>query len=278
VKRKPPHAADAACEVAESPFEGIGVYAESGLHASLKRHFAGPEDAFEVPVEGKVVDLVRMTSRGEELVEVQTKRLDKIAPKVLALAEGHRVRVVHPIAAETCIRRVEPGSGELLSERKSPKRGDLYSVFDELVRAPSLIGARNVSLEVLLVRTSEVRCRDGSGSWRRRGDKTLSRDLEEVLGTRTFSKKSDWLGLIPKGLPPPWTSASLGEALGIGADRARKILYSYAAAGLLAEAGKEGRRKLYAPARKGMGAKGQEPRPATLGDKAPGNTAIKRKG
>jgi hypothetical protein len=146
VKRKPPHAADAACEVAESPFEGIGVYAESGLHASLKRHFAGPEDAFEVPVEGKVVDLVRMTSRGEELVEVQTKRLDKIAPKVLALAEGHRVRVVHPIAAETCIRRVEPGSGELLSERKSPKRGDLYSVFDELVRAPSLIGARNVSL------------------------------------------------------------------------------------------------------------------------------------
>lgn len=229
------------------PFEGIGVYAESGLHASLKRHLAGPEDVFEVPVGGKVVDLVRSTPKGEELVEVQTKRLDKIAPKVLALAAEHRVRVVHPVAVETLICRVAPDSGELISERRSPKRGDLYSVFDELVRAPSLIAARKVSVEVLLVRCREIRCRDGSGSWRRRGDRVLARDLEEVLESRTFSKASDWMRILPKGLPPPWTSASLGEALGIGADRARRILYSYAAAGLLVEAGKEGRRKLYAP-------------------------------
>ena len=75
---------------------GIGVYAESGLHAALKVALAGPEDRFEVPLEGKVVDLVRGSEADEELVEIQTKRLDKIAAKVLALAEGHRVRVVHP--------------------------------------------------------------------------------------------------------------------------------------------------------------------------------------
>ena len=227
--------------------EGIGVYAESGLHAGLKLALAGPEDRFEVAVDGKVVDLVRRTPRGEELVEIQTKRLDKIQSKVLGLASGHRVRVVHPVVAELSIARLSPETGELLSERKSPKRGDFLDLFDELVRATGLIGARNVTVEVLLVSCREIRCRDGTGSWRRRGDRVLSRDLGEIRGSRSFSKLSDWLALLPEDLAPPWTSASLGEALGIGADRARKILYSYTAAGLVSEAGREGRRKLYIP-------------------------------
>lgn len=241
-----PLAADAA-EAGEAfpVYEGIGVYAESGLHASLKAHFAGEAGRFEVPLEGKIVDLVRMGPRGEELVEIQTRRFDKIRDKVLALAEGHRVRIVHPVPVELRIARISPETGEVLSERKSPKSGDLWSVFDELMRAPALMVARNVTIEVVLVRCREIRCRDGGGSWRRRGDRTLSRDLEEVLGTRVFSKPSDWLRLLPRDLPPPWSSASLGEALGIGAERARRVLYSYAAAGLIVPAGKDGRRKLY---------------------------------
>jgi hypothetical protein len=240
--------------------EGIGVYAESGLHAGLKLALAGPGDRFEVAVDGKVVDLIRTTPHGEELVEIQTKRLDKIQAKVLGLAAGHKVRVVHPVLAELSIARLSPETGELLSERKSPKRGDFLDLFDELVRATGLIGAKNVTVEVLLVSCREIRCRDGSGSWRRRGDRILSRDLGEVRGSRSFSRRSDWLALLPQDLPPPWTSASLGEALGIGADRARKILYSYTAAGLVAEAGKEGRRKLYVPAARAK--RGGKRRPA----------------
>ena len=80
---------------------------------------------------------------------------------------------------ETSILRLDPKTGELLSERKSPKRGDLYSIFDELMRATGLIAAPHVTVEILLVRTRELRTRDGSGSWRRRGDRTLSRELVE---------------------------------------------------------------------------------------------------
>lgn len=241
-----PDPAHAEEEGLEAPaFEGIGVYAESGLHSALKLHLAGPGDSFEVSVGGKVVDLVRaIPARGVELVEVQTKRLDKIAAKVLALAETNKVRVVHPIAAETVIGRICPETGELLSERRSPKRGGLWDLFDELVRAPSLIAARNVTVEVLLVRSRELRRRDGKGSWRRRGDTVLSRDLEEVLESRSFRTRAEWLRLLPAG-SGSWTSASLGAALGVRADTARKILYSYAKAGLLSEAGKSGRHKVY---------------------------------
>jgi len=241
---------EAVCEAEEALesfpiYEGIGVYAESGLHSSLKASYSGAGSRFEVPLEGKIVDVVRIGPHGEELVEIQTHRLDKIRDKVLSLAKGHKVRIVHPVPVVTRIVRISPETGEILSERKSPKSGDCYSIFDELVRAPALIGARNITIEVVLVRCREVRCRDGTGSWRRRGDRILSRDLDGILSSRVFSKPSDWLKIIPAALAQPWSSASLGEALEIGPERARKILYSYAAAGLIASAGKAGRRKLY---------------------------------
>jgi hypothetical protein len=223
---------------------GINLYSEHSLHASLKEYLAAPGDRLEARVEGKVVDLVRS---GGELVEVQTGSLGKVVPKVLFLAAaGHKVRVVYPIVVEKLIRRLDPKTQELLSTRKSPKRCDVYDLFEALARAPGLIASRNVTVEALLVRTAEVKTRDGSGSWRRRGDRTVDRELVEVLSSKSFRTASQWLTLIPKRLPPPWSSSALGEELGIEAERARKILYCLARAGLLAEAGKEGRRKTYA--------------------------------
>lgn len=226
---------------------GINLYSEHSLHSSLKEYLAVPGDRLEALVGGKVVDLVRADG---ELVEVQTGSLGKIVPKALTLAGGgHRVRVVYPVSVEREIRRLDPKTQELLSVRKSPKRGDVYSLFDELVKASGLIASRNVTVEVLLVKTVEVKTRDGSGSWRKRGDRTVDRELVEVLSSRSFRTRGQWLALIPKSLAPPWTSAALGEALGIGSDRARKVLYCLARAGLLAEGEKDGRRKTYVRAK-----------------------------
>lgn len=223
--------------------EGINLYAEYSLHEELKKYLASPGDRLEAPVEGKVIDLVRA---GGELVEVQTRQLGKIAGKVLALAgKGYKVRVVHPIEQERQVRRLDPVTEEVLSTRKSPKRGDLYALFDELVHAPGLIAARNVTIEVLLVKSVETKTRDGTGSWRRKGDRTVDRELAGIVSSRSFRTKSQWLALIPKSLPAPWTSPSLGEALGIKPERARKLLYCFCRAGLLAEAGKVGRAKAY---------------------------------
>jgi hypothetical protein len=226
--------------------EGINLYAEYSLHEELKKYLASPGDRLEAPIEGKVIDLVRA---GGELVEVQTRQLGKIAGKVLALAEkGYKVRVVHPIEMERLVRRLDPMTEEVLSTRKSPKRGDLYALFDELVHAPGLIAARNVTIEALLVKSVETKTRDGTGSWRRRGDRTVDRELAGIVSSRSFRTKSQWLALIPKSLPAPWTSPSLGEALGIKPERARKLLYCFCRAGLLVESGKIGRAKAYGKA------------------------------
>ncbi|HUX41094.1 MAG TPA: hypothetical protein VMV83_08035 [Rectinemataceae bacterium] len=233
--------AEASIEL-DAETEGINTFAESALHASLKSWLARPGDRLEVSLDGKIVDLLRADG---ECVEVQTKRLDRIVPKVLSLARQRPVRVVHPVLAAYSIIRLDPATGEVESERKGPRRGDLWSVFDELVMSSGLIAARNVTVEVLLVKAREIRTRDGKWTWRKKGDRVLSRELVEVLESRSLRGRSGWLGLLPRDLAWPCDSASLGEALGIGGERARKVLYCYAKAGLLVEAGKQGRRKAY---------------------------------
>jgi hypothetical protein len=226
--------------VAENP--GIGLYSETGLHASLKaRYAAAPGARVEVRVAGRVVDVVLP----DEFVEIQTRSLGSIATKIMRLACVGPVRVVHPIAVSTTIRRIDPGSGELQSERHSNARRDLFSAFDELVRASDLVASPNVSLDFVLVSVVETRIKDGSNSWRRRGDRVLSRELQQILETRSLESREDWLGLLPATLAQPYDSETLGWALGIQPVRARKLLYTYCRAGLLRDAGMRGRRKLY---------------------------------
>lgn len=222
---------------------GINLYSEYSLHAQLKEYLARPGDCLEAPIEGRVIDLMRADG---ELVEVQTGHLGQIKAKVLEFAgKGYRVRVVHPIPAVRELRRLDPVTNEVLSTRKSPKRGDIYSLFDELVHAPEIVAARNVAVEVLMIHSVETKTRDGSGSWWHRGDRTVDQELVEVLSSCTFQTQRDWLALIPESLESPWSSEILGEALGIGPARARKILYCFSRAGLLVESEKRGRGKTY---------------------------------
>jgi hypothetical protein len=226
--------------VAESP--GIGLYAERGLHAALKAVYASrPGARLEVPVAGKVVDVVLP----DELVEVQSRNLGAISGKILHLACVMPVRVVHPIVLSTEIHRIDPADGSVADTRMARTRRDFYSLFDELVRATILVASPNVRFDVVQVRVRELRIRDGSGSWRRKGDHVLSRDLLEIVSTASLDNRSDWLALIPPKLAEPWDSAALGEELGIRPARARKILYTFARAGLVRESGRSGHRKLY---------------------------------
>lgn len=222
---------------------GINLYAERSLHSQIKKIYWKPGDRFEAKVDGKIVDILKENG---EVIEVQTRNIGKIQAKALALSRsGRRVRIVYPIAVEREIRRLDPATDELVSTRRSPKRGTMYELFTELVHAPGLIAAKNITIEVLLVKTAETRKNDGTGSWRRRGDRTIDSELVEVLGSQSFRTAAQWLAFLPKRLSPPWSSTALASALDIPAVRARQILYCLAKAGLVSEIGRRGRTKLY---------------------------------
>ncbi|MCS6910269.1 MAG: hypothetical protein NZM11_06845 [Anaerolineales bacterium] len=111
----------------------IGTLRESHLHAALKQYYAQPGDVFESPVAGFVADIVR----GNLVIEIQTANFSPLKRKLPQLLQTHRLRLVHPIAVEKWIVRMD-AAGRALSRRKSPRRGCLEHIFLELVSLPEL--------------------------------------------------------------------------------------------------------------------------------------------
>ncbi|MCW3990754.1 MAG: hypothetical protein NWE88_11855 [Candidatus Bathyarchaeota archaeon] len=213
---------------------------ENSLHEGVKRWYAEPGDLIEENVEGYIVDVVR----GEQLIEIQTSNFSAIKKKLAKLVRHHRVRLVHPVSQRKWIVRID-ANGEMVSRRRSPRRGRVEDVFLELVYMPYLMKEPNFSLEVLLVHSEEVLIDDGRGSWRRRGWSIHDRRLLEVMESHIFSEPRDFLRLLPKSLRPEFTTRQLSETLGLRLNIAQKMVYSLRNMGAIEAIGKRGRAPIY---------------------------------
>ncbi len=218
---------------------GIGQLAERSLHAALKEHLARPGDRFEVKLGRYVIDIVR----GDLLIEIQTRHLYALRPKLLRLLPDHRVRLIHPLPAERRIVR-EEGDGRQLTHRKSPKRAAARDIFGELVRIPDLAVHPNLTLEALLIREEQVWRDDGQGSWRRGRWSLIDTRLLGVVESAVFNQPADYLGLLPP-LPETFTNADLAAAKGWNRHLAGKATYALRAMGLLEVIGKKGNSNLF---------------------------------
>ncbi len=220
----------------KEPATGIGTLREGPLHASLKRWYAQTGDRIEVPVDGYVIDLVRQTM----LIEVQTRGFSSLKPKITALLDrGHRVRIVHPIAIDKWIVKLE-ADGTILSRRRSPRHGSPTDIFGELVSLPDLLADPNLEIEVILTQEEEFRRHTPHQSWRRKGWTIEQRRLIDVVGTLTISSTKDLAALLPTGLPDPFTTADLAAKLGRPRRRAQQMAYCLRIADVLVVAGKSG--------------------------------------
>ena len=154
------------------------------------------------------------------------------------------MRLIYPVPVEKWIVR-QSGDGQLLSRRKSPRKGRLEHVFLELIRIPRLITEQNFSIQVVMVREEEIQADDGRGSWRRLGRSILDRRLIEVIETVTFNTPTDFGRLLPADLPETFSASDLRAAIGGPLTLARKMVYCLSRMGVIDPAGKRGRAYLY---------------------------------
>jgi hypothetical protein len=218
----------------------IGTLKEKSLHAAIKTWCGRPGDKFETEVDGFVIDIVR----GDKLLEIQTGNFANMKRKLTALLENHVVHLIYPVPKEKWIVR-QSASGQPLKRRRSPKRGQVIDVFDELIHIPGLLGHPNLTVEVLLTRQEEVLRDDGKGSWRRKFWSLHDYHLLEVLQSVTFRSLADFIQLLPPALPPEFTNRELATALNCRLRLAQKITYTLRIAGGLQPAGKRGRALLF---------------------------------
>lgn len=222
----------------------VGTLRESSLHASLKVLWAEPGDRVEEQVDGYWVDVVR----GEQLIEIQTGSFSALRPKLRHFLPTRRVRVVLPLAAEKHIVRVAArhDGWEQLARRRSPRRERDVDLFAHLVHLTAAATMDTFSLELALVAEEELWLDDGRGSWRRRGVSVVDRRLLEVRQRREFHHPRDYLGLLPEGLPEPFSVRDLEARVRGRRGLAGKMAYTLRTLGVLEVVGKRGNALLYA--------------------------------
>ncbi len=219
----------------------IGVLNEKSLHSALKDWCARPGDRLETPLDGYIIDIFR----DGLLIEIQTRNFSAIKSKLLKLTAQHPVRLVYPIAREKWILRLPTDEAGMPRRRKSPKRGALFQIFDELVSFPELLANPNFSLQILSIHEEEMRRHDKRHGWRRGGWVTQERRLIEVTDEHLFEDPENMAPLIPADLPVSFTTADLAQALKTSRRLAQKMAYCLDRMNLFERAGKRGNAIVY---------------------------------
>ena len=223
----------AASQEAEIP--AIGTLNEGALHAQLKNWYQRPGDRIEQVVGGFVVDLVR----GDLLVEIQTGGFAPLRRKLELLTRQQRVRLVAPLPLARKIIRLSD-EGELLSVRRSPRRGRVEDIFNRLVSIPSLLCQPHFELELLLTHQDELRVYRPEKAFRRHGWVVAGRRLVSVEQCLRISGPDDAARLLPPSLPELFDTAQLAEAAAIERRTAQQMTYCLRAMGVLHTTGKRG--------------------------------------
>lgn len=221
----------------------VNATMETSLHRQLKEVYAGESGELEVKLGGYRID-VRLD---DELIEIQHGSLSAIRDKIRKLTKSHPVRVVKPIIERKQLVKMDRAGGEILETRRSPKRGTLLDLFDELVYFTRAFPHENLTLEVVLVHVDELRY-PGHGRRRRRRSNDFQVEdqrLVSVSESHAFRTADDLLGLLPSALPSPFDTAQLAEALDIQRWVAQRIAYCLRETGATSQVGKKGNSLLY---------------------------------
>jgi hypothetical protein len=214
---------------------------ETSLHRALKdRYASGQDHRCEVSIAGFRVDAIDDAGC---LIEIQSGPLGPLCPKLRQLLPAYRLRIVKPVVLRRRLLRKSHHRGPIISMRRSPKRGALADVFDDLIGVVRVFPHANLEIEVLGVTIDEVRIP------RRRtpGYMVSDRCLSEIHEAATLARADDLWTLLPCGgnSRQPFTTADLATRLGRPVWFAQRVAYCLRKTGAARVIGKTGNRLIY---------------------------------
>lgn len=220
---------------------------ESDLHNSLKLLYSETyEGTTEVEQDGHVYDIV---TKNGNVIEIQTANLAKLLPKIEdSISKNHNVKLVHPVLITKRIALYDK-KGKLISNRKSPKKGNIFDIFKELTGIYTLLLNPHFSLEIVEVEITEERLRTDNLvqalNKRRRFRKNwikTNKKLDTILNTRIFNSKEDYINLLPP-LPENFCAKDLNKAAKIS--NGNLVLWVLVRMGVITQTEKKGNTKYY---------------------------------
>ncbi|MDP7040263.1 MAG: hypothetical protein QGI45_13980 [Myxococcota bacterium] len=216
---------------------------ETTLHRQLKDLYANENSQQEVQMGKYRIDLVR----DDVLVEIQLGSLAAIRDKIQTLIKSHRVLLVKPIVDRKHLIKLKSRGGDIISRRRSPKRANIMSLFDELVYCTKIFPHPNLCIDVPFIEIEELRfAGQGRKRWRRKNSFQIEdQKLIGITGVQRFSSGADLRKLIPKKLPSTFHTGDLAQAIGEPRKTAQQMAYCFARMNISEQIGKEGNTLLY---------------------------------
>ncbi len=214
---------------------------ETSLHRSLKDRYASGQDGRrEVRIDGFRIDAIDEAGR---LIEVQSGPLGPLRGKLRQLLPLHRLRIVKPVVLSRRLVQTSPRGGSILSVRRSPKRGSLVDVFDDLLGVVRVFPHVNLDIEILGVTIDEVRV----ARRRRPGYTVADRRLGQIQETVTLARASDLWTLLPAECAEDevFTTNELARRLGRPIWFAQRVAYCLRETKAARAVGKTGNRLIY---------------------------------
>ena len=187
----------------------IGTYNERTLHAALKRFYEPNTDCHEVKYKGYVADV----KNDEGIIEIQTGSFFRMRTKLAAFLEEDNVTIVYPAVRTRQIVWIDPGTGEVIDKRKSPKKGSLHSVLPELWGIAELLGHERLTVQVIEVDVEEYKRLDGWGKDRKKGATKVERVPTAIGESMVIRSAADCAALVPETLGEEFTAAEFGKAV-----------------------------------------------------------------
>ncbi len=221
--------------------QGIGTLAEKTMHAVLKNYYAPDEDMHEIPIENYVADIYT----GTEIIEIQTRSMDRMRKKLEAFLPLYPVTIVYPIPREKWLYWIDEETGGVSQKRKSPKKGNPYQAFIELYKIRPFLPNPNLRLRLDLIDMEEYRLLNGWSRDKKKGSERYDRIPTQFFEEVCIDCIRDYMQLIPYELPEQFTVKDFAKYAKIPVRLAGTVLLIFYDLGLVSRIGKNGNSYIY---------------------------------
>ncbi len=219
----------------------IGTLSEKSVHAILKFYLCADEDCHEIPICNFVADIFE----DNHIYEIQTRSFDRLQNKLEAFLPDYQVTIVHPIEIKKWIYYIDEETGELVEQRKSPKKENIYQVFSELYKIKSYLKHENLSFLFLFMETEEWKILNGYGRDKKIRCEKYDKIPVAISEEMYIECSRDFLQIIPYDIKEPFTSAEFAKKVKCSKDVASVTLNILNDLGIVERVGKSGRNYLY---------------------------------
>lgn len=220
---------------------GIGTLSEKTVHAILKNYYGPDEDKQEIPVGNYVADIYD----GGEIIEIQTRNLNKMRNKLNAFLPLCPVTIVYPIPHVKWLIWVDEESGELSKRRKSPVKGNPYMAFPELYKIKTFLKNPNLRLRLALLDMEEYKLLNGWSRDRKKGASSYDRIPIDYVHEVEIDRPEDFLQFVPAELESSFTSKEFAKAAHIPLRLSQTVLNILYYMETVERVGKKGNMYLY---------------------------------